>query len=44
MPPISNPAMEMLARLPSRTVSAEGGISMSTPPMPMIGPMAMRGS
>ena len=44
MPPISNPAIEMPARLPSSTVSADGGISMSTPPMPMIGPIAMRGA
>ncbi len=33
----------MPARLPSSTVSAEGGISMSTPPMAMIGPIAMLG-
>ena len=33
----------MPARLPSSTVRAEGGISMSTPPMAMIGPMAMLG-
>ena len=40
-PATSSPVMEMPARLPSSTVMAEGGISMSTPPMAMIGPMAM---
>ncbi len=44
MPAMSRPEIEMPARLPSSTVKAEGGISMSTPPMPMIGPIAMRGS
>ena len=43
MPPIRRPEIEMPARLPSSTVSAEGGISMSTPPIPMIGPIAMLG-
>ena len=42
-PAISSPEIEMPARLPSSTVSAEGGISMSTPPMAMIGPIAMLG-
>jgi hypothetical protein len=42
-PAISRPEIEMLARLPSSTVSADGGMSMSTPPMAMIGPMASRG-
>ena len=44
MPPISSPEIEMPAIDPSSTVSAEGGISMSTPPMPMIGPIAIFGS
>ena len=44
MPAMSSPEIEMPARLPSSTVSAEGGISISTPPMPMIGPVAIRGS
>ena len=35
--------MEMPARLPSNTVSPDGGISMSTPPIAMMGPMAMLG-
>ena len=34
----------MPAMLPSSTVSADGGISMSTPPIPMIGPIAIFGS
>ena len=40
MPPISSPEIEMPASEPSSTASADGGISMSTPPIPMIGPMA----
>ena len=43
MPPISSFEIEMPDRLPSSTVSAEGGISMSTPPIAMIGPIAMVG-
>jgi CRP-like cAMP-binding protein len=35
--------MEMLAKLPNKTISAEGGINMSTPPMAMMGPMASEG-
>ena len=42
-PAISRPEIEMPARLPSSTVSADGGISMSTPPIAMIGPIARRG-
>ena len=42
-PPISSLEMEMPDRLPSSTVSAEGGISMSTAPMAMMGPAAMVG-
>ena len=42
-PAISRPEIEMPARLPSSTVNADGGISMSTPPMAMLGPMARRG-
>ena len=42
-PAINSPLMEIPARLPSRTVSADGGMSMSTPPMAMMGPMASRG-
>ena len=33
----------MPERLPSSTVSADGGISMSTAPMAMMGPVAMVG-
>ena len=40
---MSNPEIEMPARLPSSTVSADGGMSMSTPPIAMMGPMAMLG-
>ena len=43
MPAISSLAIEMPARLPSRTASAEGGISMAIEPVAMIGPMAMEG-
>ena len=43
MPAMSSCDTEMPARLPSSTVSAEGGISMSTPPIAMIGPIAMFG-
>ena len=43
IPPISKPEIEMLARLPSRTDNALGGISMSTAPIAMIGPVAMVG-
>ena len=43
MPPISSFEIEMPDRLPSSTVSAEGGISMSTAPIAMIGPVAMVG-
>jgi len=35
--------IEMPDRLPSRTVRAEGGISMSTAPIAMIGPVAITG-
>jgi hypothetical protein len=44
MPAISSCEIEMPARLPSSTVRAEGGISMSTPPIAMIGPIASFGS
>src|SRR2546425_9285120 len=43
MPPISSFEMEMPERLPSSTVSAEGGISMSTAPIAMSGPVAIVG-
>ncbi len=43
MPPTSSLEIEMPDRLPSSTVSAEGGISMSTAPIAMIGPVAMVG-
>src|SRR5215468_1799076 len=43
MPPISNFEIEIPDRLPSSTVSAEGGISISTAPIAMIGPVAMVG-
>ena len=35
--------IEIPLRPPRSTGSAEGGLSMSTPPMAMIGPMASRG-
>ena len=43
IPPISKPLMEIPDKLPSNTVRPEGGISMSTAPMAMIGPMARLG-
>ena len=43
-PPISSFEMEMPERLPSSTVSAEGGISMSTAPIAIRGPVAMVGA
>ena len=43
MPPISSLEIEMPDRLPSSTVSAEGGISMSTAPIAITGPVAMVG-
>src|SRR4051812_8536450 len=42
-PPISSFEIEMPERLPRSTVSAEGGISISTAPMAMIGPVAITG-
>lgn len=42
-PPISSFEIEMPERLPSSTVSAEGGISMSTAPIAMMGPVAIVG-
>ena len=42
-PPISSFEIEMPDRLPRSTVSAEGGISMSTAPIAMIGPVAIAG-
>src|ERR1700682_1343477 len=42
-PPISSLEIEMPDRLPSSTVSAEGGISMSTAPIAINGPVAMVG-
>ena len=42
-PPMSNLEMEMPDKEPSKTVSAEGGINMSTAPMAMMGPVAMVG-
>jgi hypothetical protein len=42
-PPISNLEMEMPDRLPSSTVSADGGMSISTAPIAMIGPVASTG-
>src|SRR5437588_7099277 len=42
-PPISSFDMEIPERLPSSTVSAEGGMSMSTAPIAMIGPVANAG-
>ena len=43
MPANKSLVMEMLAKLPNKTISAEGGINMSTPPMAMMGPMANEG-
>ena len=43
MPPTSSLEMEIPERLPSSTVSADGGISMSTAPIAMIGPVASTG-
>ena len=43
-PATSRPEIEMPARLPSSTVIADGGTSMSTPPIAMIGPMPIFGS
>src|SRR5690554_226757 len=43
MPPMSNCDMEMPARLPNMTASAEGGISMAMPPTAMMGPIAIFG-
>ena len=42
-PPISSLEIEMPDSEPSSTVNAEGGISMSTAPMAMMGPVAMVG-
>src|SRR3989304_3300033 len=42
-PPMRSWEIEMPDRLPSSTVRAEGGISMSTAPMAMMGPVAMVG-
>ena len=42
-PPISSLEIEMPDSEPSSTVSAEGGISMSTAPIAMIGPVASVG-
>ena len=42
-PPISSLEIEMPDRLPSSTVRAEGGISMSTAPIAISGPVAMVG-
>src|SRR6185503_4710777 len=42
-PPISSFEIDMPDRLPSSTVSAEGGISMSTAPIAISGPVAMVG-
>ena len=42
-PPIRSFEIEMPERLPRSTVSAEGGISMSTAPIAMIGPVAIAG-
>ena len=39
----SNLDIEMPDKEPSRTVSAEGGINMSTAPIAMMGPVAMVG-
>src|SRR6266851_10150796 len=43
IPPISSFDIEIPERLPSSTVSAEGGISMSTAPIAMRGPVASTG-
>src|SRR3954469_2508656 len=42
-PPTSSCEIEMPEKLPSSTVSAEGGISMSTAPIAITGPVAMVG-
>src|SRR6185503_12110859 len=42
-PPISSLEIEMPDRLPRSTVSAEGGISMSTAPIAISGPVATVG-
>jgi hypothetical protein len=44
MPPMSRSEIEILARLPSKTDSADGGMSMAMPPVAIIGPMAITGS
>ncbi len=44
MPATSSFEIDMPARLPSSTASADGGISIAMPPVAMIGPIAMRGS
>ena len=40
-PPINSLEIEIPESEPSNTVSAEGGINMSTAPIAMIGPAAM---
>ena len=42
-PPMSSLEIEMPDKEPSKTVKAEGGMSMSTAPMAMMGPVAMVG-
>ena len=42
-PPISSLEIEMPEKLPRSTVSADGGISMSTAPIAITGPVAMVG-
>ncbi len=42
-PPISSLEIEMPDNEPNNTVNADGGISMSTAPIAMIGPAAMVG-
>ena len=43
MPPIKSFEIEMPERLPSSTVKAEGGMSISTAPIAISGPVAMVG-
>ncbi|CAI8175945.1 MAG: Uncharacterised protein [SAR116 cluster bacterium] len=41
MPPISSLPISSCANVPRSTASADGGISMASPPVPRMGPMDM---
>jgi len=43
MPPIRSLEIEIPERLPSKTVKADGGMSISTAPIAISGPVAMAG-